>query len=487
MPRLTALVLAAALLAGASLSAQQTNALQRASAALKVEGAQTLLIQASGTQYSVGQAPTATEPWPPVELKGYMMAVNFETNAGRLDMQRFMGPVMPRGGGAPFTGMQRQVQHVMGEYAWNQPLLEAPAQPAPAAAVERMLYVWSTPQGFVRAALANKATMRNVSGGTEVSFTIGGRHKMTGLINAQGQVERVQMWIDNPVLGDMLVETTWSGYRDFGGVPFPSSMKQTQGGHPALELTVFAVLGNTPLVITVPENVRTAKAPPVTVESEKLAEGVFHLRGGSHNSLAVDMGDHIVVVEGPLNEARSEAVIAETKKLIPNKPIRFVVNTHVHFDHSGGLRTFVDEGATVVTQQSNVAYYEKAWSAPRTLNPDRLSKSRKRASFQPVTGRYTLKGANRTIELHELSGNPHNGAMLVVWLPTEKVLFQSDMFNPPAPNAQIPPASQALVNFAETLKKLNIQPERFAGGHGNRVATPEDFAKVLGSSAAATQ
>ncbi|OFW13585.1 MAG: hypothetical protein A3F70_14810 [Acidobacteria bacterium RIFCSPLOWO2_12_FULL_67_14] len=487
MPRLTALVLAAVLLAGAGLSAQQTNALQRAAAALKVEGTQTLLIQASGTQYSVGQPPTAAEAWPPVELKGYLMAMNFELSAARLDMQRFMGPVMPRGGGAPFTGLQRQVQHVMGEYAWNQPLLEAPAQPAPAAAVERMLYIWSTPQGFVKAALANKATMRNVSGGTDVSFTIGGRYKMSGLINAQGQVERVQTWVDNPVLGDMLVETTWSGYRDFGGIPFPSSMKQTQGGHPSLDLTIFAVQANTPLVITVPENVRTAKMPPVTAESEKLAEGVFHVRGGSHNSLAVDMGDHIVVVEGPLNEARSEAVIAETKKLIPGKPIRFVVNTHVHFDHSGGLRTFVDEGATVVTQQSNVAFYEKAWTAPRTLGPDRLAKSRKRASFQPVTGRYTLKGANRTIELHELQGNPHNAAMLVVWLPNEKVLFQSDMFNPPAPNQQVPPASPALLNFAEALKKLNIQPEKFAGGHGNRVAMPADYTKVLGSSAAATQ
>jgi glyoxylase-like metal-dependent hydrolase (beta-lactamase superfamily II) len=487
MLRFTAFALAVVLAAAASPWAQETTAIQRASAALGVDGTRTLLIQASGTQFTVGQAPSATEAWPPVELKGYLLAISYETASARLDIQRFMGPVMPRGGGAAFTGLQRQTQLVSGDYAWNQATLEAPAQPQPAAAVERMLAIWTTPHGFLKAATANKATTRNARGGTEVAFTVGGRYRITGFINAQNQVERVQTWIDNPVFGDMLVETTYTGYRDFGGLQFPAQIRQTQGGHPSYDLTVFAVQANTPLDLTVPENVRAAQMPPVTAEAEKLAEGVFHLRGGSHHSLAVDMGDHIVVVEGPLNESRSEAVIAETKRLIPNKPIRFVVNTHVHFDHSGGLRTFVDEGATVVTHASNPAFYEKAWAAPRTLNADRLAKSRKRPAFQPVTGRATLRGTNsRVIELHELTGNPH-AAILIVWLPAERVLFQSDMFNPPAPNATPPPASPTLLNFAETLKKLSIQPERFAGGHGNRVATQADLDKVLGTGATATR
>jgi glyoxylase-like metal-dependent hydrolase (beta-lactamase superfamily II) len=193
------------------------------------------------------------------------------------------------------------------------------------------------------------------------------------------------------------------------------------------------------------------------------------------------MGDHIVVVEGPQNEARSEVAIAEAKRVIPDKPIRYVVNTHIHFDHSGGLRTYVDEGATVVTHQANQAFYEKAWAAPRTINPDRLSKSGKTATFQGVADRAELKGANnRVIELHVLQGNPHNEQILVAWLPAERILFQSDMMTPPASNATVPPPSPTVANFYDNVQRLKIQPRQIVGGHGNRVGTMADLNKVAG-------
>lgn len=491
MRRVMALT-AAGVLALASIPlAQQAGAIQAAAGALGAENIRTLQYTGSGRQFSVGQPPTATEPWPPVELRNFSASIDYETGSQRLELLRFMGPVMPRGGGAPFSGEQRQVQVVSGTFAWNVPPAAggqaAPAaQPQPAAVAERMLQIWSTPHGFLKAAMKNNATTRRASAGTEASFTVDGKYRVTGLINAQNQVTRVQTWIDNPVLGDMLVETTYSDYRDFGGVQFPAQIRQTQGGHPALELTVSSVQANPAVDIAVPDNVRTAAAPPPTVEAEILAEGVYHLRGGSHHSMAVDMGDHIVVIEAPQNDARSEAVIAEAKKLIPGKPIRFVVNTHVHFDHSGGLRTYVDEGATIVTQLANRAFYERAWANPRTVNPDRLAKSRRRASLQTVADQLVLKGAgSRTIELYVLRGNPHNEQTLVAWLPAEKVLFQSDMFNPPAPNAPIPPPSPTLTNFAENLRRLNIQPDRIAGGHGNRVATRADLDKLMGRAATA--
>ena len=118
---------------------------------------------------------------------------------------------------------------------------------------------------------------------------------------------------------------------------------------------------------------------------EKLANGVYYVKGGSHHSVAIDQRDHIVVVEAPQNEARSAAVIAKVKETIPNKPIRYVINTHHHFDHSGGLRTYVDEGATVVTHALNKPYYERAWAAPRTINPDKLASSNKSATFETFT------------------------------------------------------------------------------------------------------
>jgi hypothetical protein len=115
------------------------------------------------------------------------------------------------------------------------------------------------------------------------------------------------------------------------------------------------------------------------------------------------------------------------------------------------------------------------------VSPDRLSKSAKKAAFQGVTDRSELKGTNnRVIELHVLRGNPHNEQTLVAWLPAEKVLFQSDMINPPAPNATVPPPTPTITNFADNLRRLKIDPDQIVGGHGNRIATRADLNSVAG-------
>jgi len=464
---------------------QQRNALQAATETLGVPSLRSLRFTATGQSYVLGQPPSASEPWPVRPVKNYEVTLVFGAGGSmRIDQTLVMPTPQPRGGGAPFNGEQRQIQLVNGLIAWNEtpnPQGGQPAaQPQPAAAVERMVWMWMvSPQGVLKA--AGNVPTRAVGNGTEVVFTVGGRYRMTALINRMNQVERVETAIPNDVLGDMAVVTTYSGYRNFGGVQFPSRIVQTEGGYPTLELTVSNVEANAFVSIDVPESVRTATAPAVTVMSQKVAEGIFWLTGGSHHSLAVDMGDHVVMIEAPQNEARSEAVIAETKKLIPNKPIRYVVNTHIHFDHSGGLRTYVDEGATVVTHQANRAFYAKAWAAPRALMADRLSKSRKTAMFQTVTDRGELRGSNgRTIELHLLQKNPHNEQLLVAWLPAEKILFQSDMMNPPAPNTPAPPPTPTITNFYDNLQRLNIQPQQIVGGHGNRISTLADLRTVAG-------
>jgi glyoxylase-like metal-dependent hydrolase (beta-lactamase superfamily II) len=294
-------------------------------------------------------------------------------------------------------------------------------------------------------------------------------------------VERVQTWIDNPVLGDTPVEVTYSDYRDFGGVQFPARMVRTQGGHPVLDITVSEVRANPGVDVAVPEQVRSFTPPPVRVEVQKLADGVYWMTGGSHHSLAIDQRDHIVVVEAPQNEERSLAVIASVKETIPNKPIRYLVNSHAHFDHSGGLRTYVDEGATIVTHQMNRPFYEQAWAAPHALNPDRLAQSNRAPVFETFTDRHVLTDGRRSIEIHHIAGNGHNDAMVMVYLPAERILTEADAFTPPAPNAPAPAMPNPFaVNLHDNIQRLKLDVRQIAALHGARAGTMADLRNFIG-------
>jgi len=472
----------------AATTAQQ-NALQTAASTLGVANLKTLEFKGSGRNFSVGQNYTPAEPWPAVPVKEFTATMNFETASMRVDLLREMGTVMPRGGGAPFTGQQRQIQFVSGNYAWNMPPA-APGGPAPQAAPnaaaqpERMLALWATPQGFVKAAMANNATTRQARGNTEVFFTVGGKYKMTGTINPQGQVTKVQTWIDQSIVGDMLVETTYSGYQSMGGVMFPSRILQTQDGYPALELTVSGVTANPAFDAPVPDTVRNAPPPPaVVVAVDKLGDGVYYLTGGSHHSLAIEMRDHIVVVDTPNNEERAAAVLAKAKELIPNKPIRFVATSHHHWDHLGGIRTAIDEGATIVTHQSNKAFLERVAKTPHTLVPDRLAASKKPLKIQTMGDRGQLTDGTRTIEFHRLQGYEHTGDMMVTYLPKEKILAEPDAFTPP-PKAGMPlvvtavPSAKALL---ANIQRLKLDVAVIAPFHGNRKTDVAELANAAGA------
>jgi glyoxylase-like metal-dependent hydrolase (beta-lactamase superfamily II) len=468
----------------AAACSKPSGTLPAAADALKAGEVKSIEYSGTGRWFQFGQAPNATLPWPQFDVSRFTAAINYDTPAARVQMTRKQTVDPARARPAPAEASVDQ--HVSGAAAWN---LATPAgaaagtppapQAQPAAVEERTMEIWSTPHGFLKAAQANNATSQATDGGSDVTFTAG-KNKYVGKINAQNQVERVQTWIDNPVLGDTLVETTFSDYRDFGGIMFPGHIVRTQGGHPVLDLTISDVKSNPAVDIPVPEAVRAASVPPVVATAEKLADGVYYVRGGTHHSVAIDQADHVVVVEGPQSEARSLAVIAKVKETIPNKPLRYLINTHVHFDHSGGLRTWVDEGATIVTHQMNKPYYEQAWAAPRTLGPDRLAQSRKNATFETVADKHVLTDGKRAIEIYEIAGSGHNDGFLMVYLPKEKILVEGDAYTPVAAGAPPPAINPYSVNLHENIQRLKLDVRQIAALHGPRVTTIADLRGAIG-------
>jgi glyoxylase-like metal-dependent hydrolase (beta-lactamase superfamily II) len=440
-----------------------------ASKAMGADGLKTVQYSGTATEFAFGQAMNATSPWPPFADKSYTRTINYETPAWRVD--RVLADIPPdrRGGGLPPGPTQTVV--ISANTPWAQ-----------------QVDLWMTPYGFLRAAANNSATVKSESMSgkkyTVVTFTAPNKAKVNGYIDGQNMLDRVETWIDNPMTGDTLTEVTYSGYKDFGGVKFPTSILQKQGGYPTLDLSVTDVKPNAPANIQPPQGggAGGAQAPPAT--SQKLADGVYLILP-AYAALAVDFKDYIVVVEGPQSEARASAVIAEAKRVIPNKPIRYVVNTHNHFDHSSGLRTFVAEGATIITYQSNKAYYEKIFALPHTLSPDRQSEAKKKISIETMTDKKMLTDGNHVIELHRLQGSNHDDGLIVAYLPKEKILVEADAFNPPAqPNA--PPANPLNannVNLMENIERLKLDVETIIPIHypaDSRKVTMAELMRAVG-------
>ncbi|MFY9656422.1 MAG: MBL fold metallo-hydrolase [Methylocystis sp.] len=475
---------AAALIVAAALGAGPAGAasLQEAATLLSANNAKTLEFSGSGHWWQFGQAPVPGGAWPKFDVSSYTATIDLAANAERVQFARTQ---VLDGRARPTPIEQKADWYVSGEKAWN--LAPPPGAAADAAPVatpaflqrdERIAEIVSTPQGFLKAALANNAELKPAGEAVEVAFSVG-KQRYVGLIGADNHVLSVKTWVDTPVLGDTLIETSFSGYKDFGGVHFPSEISRSEGGFPVLHINVASAKLNGPADIAVPANITSLSSNPVTVVSEKIGDGVYYLIGGTHHSLAVEEKDGVILVEAPLNEERSEAVIKEVAELIPGKSIKYVINSHVHFDHSGGLRTLADVGATIVTQDISKAYYEKAWAQPRTIHPDRLALSKKTPKFETYEHKLSL-GDERPVEIHHIAGSGHSDDLALVYLPKEKLVIEADAYTPAAAGAPPPKSPNPFsVNLYENIEKLGLNVERIAGLHG-RVATIDELRSVIG-------
>jgi len=324
--------------------------------------------------------------------------------------------------------------------------------------------------------------------------------RLTGEFNNDNLLERVVTWVPDPVLGDKMVELRFSDYKDVGGgVKMAHRVHAHMGDHPLipgghnwLDLRISKIeVNGANTAQAVPDAVRNAALPVQNrVVTQTLAPGVVLMGGGSHNSLAVEFKDYVVMIEGPLSNQRTNAVVAETKKMFPNKPIRYLVNTHNHFDHLGGVRGYVAEGATVITDEKNKNFYQRVVLAPqsRTLSPDRLSQrpfaptGPGQLNVQGFTDNYTISDGNQIVEVHHVEGLNHSDNMSIVYLPKQKILVSADMGGPPAAGTNPPVNANAIVLY-QNIKRLNLDVTTHVPIHGN--AGPQsEFDRIVGPAAA---
>ena len=191
------------------------------------------------------------------------------------------------------------------------------------------------------------------------------------------------------------------------------------------------------------------------------------------------MKDFMIVVETPLNDGRSIPVLAQVKQLVPGKPVRYVINSHTHFDHSGGLRAAVAEGATIITQAQNKPYFERAFAVANTIAPDQLAKSGKKARFKTVEDKLVLSDGTRSVEIYHVDDSHHTDAFLMVYLPRERLLVEADSFTPGPPDAPVPAQPNPNhTNLVDNLARLDLPVDRILPLHGRVVPLTELYVAV---------
>jgi glyoxylase-like metal-dependent hydrolase (beta-lactamase superfamily II) len=200
---------------------------------------------------------------------------------------------------------------------------------------------------------------------------------------------------------------------------------------------------------------------------------VYMLNLGDVN-IAAQVGDDGILLVDTGPAAWSDRITQTLRDRFPGKPIRYIINTHSHFDHASGLRTYAAEGVTIVTHPGNIPYYEQLWAGPRTINPDRLAKSGRKATFEGVAGSRTFTDGVRRLVVHHYAGNFHNPGMLMVHLPKERILIEADSYTPPPTNTEAPGGILNLVHFYEAVERLRLEVEQIIPIHG-RLVTMEDL------------
>jgi glyoxylase-like metal-dependent hydrolase (beta-lactamase superfamily II) len=496
-----------------SVSAQDAqSALRAAARAMGTANVDAVEITGSGWHGQVGQSYVLDGDWPRFEVFEYTRVIDYDAGASREDLHRRRGSYPAVGGGAPFAGDQLITEVVADGHAWNiqgdravrpgRPYMDGVAH-----ADFRYLDILLTPHGFLKAALeaddataitlpianeSNNGLSQNNRLVTVVSFTALDKYRVNGTINDENLIEIISTWVPNPVYGDMLFEMRYTEYGEFDGILFPTRLHEHQGdpvlnpAHNSLDIRVSDVRVNPDVPdFDVPSEVRNAPQSSVNVESQAVADGVWRIAGGSHHSMLVEFEDFVTVIEAPLNEARSLAVIEEIGRLVPGKPIRYVVNTHHHFDHSGGLRTYLSQGAVIVTHEGNREFYEDVLFHPglRSLAPDRLATyypmfktSRRPAPIEGVNRQYVISDGSRTLDVYPVLGNAHTQTMVIAHLPAEGILFNADMYN-----AGIPVQPFRLPNMrtlAANIERLGLDVEQHVTMHG-QTGSHEEFLQAV--------
>jgi glyoxylase-like metal-dependent hydrolase (beta-lactamase superfamily II) len=441
----------------------------------------TVAIEGEGENFNLGQNRAPDADLPMFKVTAYRRVIDYGGLRWRQEQMRT--PQFLTGNPSPV----KQVAGLDGGIAYNVAADGTATRATDAIARDRRLEIVHTPIGVMQAALAEGATLSNAhqhDGHDIVDIKTAAGDSLTLAVDASTHLPvRVVSMTDQPNLGDVAIETEFGSYQDTGGLMLPTRITSKLDRQTLVSIAVArTVINGETGDLAAPAAARNAAAPVATasVAVEPIADGVWYLAGQSHHSVLVELSDQLVLVEAPQHDTRALAVIAKARELRPGKPLRKVIVTHHHFDHSGGVRAAVSEGLTIVAHAATRPFFEDLVRRSHTMAGDALAKNPKPLAFEGVAGELVMQDPMRTLAIYPIEGNPHADTLLMVYLPKERVLVEADVYTPPALNATTAPRFPFAANLVENITKRKLRVDRLAPIHGRIVP----FSALMGAVAA---
>jgi glyoxylase-like metal-dependent hydrolase (beta-lactamase superfamily II) len=435
----------------------------------RILAVRTLVLEGRGENFNFGQNLTPSADLPRYEITQYQRSIDYSTLRLFTDLTReprfVTGNTLPQ---RQRTGLDRDV-------AYNVNNDGVMSRVGGQAATDRLNELFHHPVGFLQAAWApgSEITEEQPRGQQRwIRITAAG-NKFGILIDPVTSLPtKIQKVSYNAMLGDIVIETELADWRRVDGLMLPMRLTQKfteKWVISDVRLTaarVNADVGDIAATAAVRAQPLPVPAAP-TVNVEEIAPGVWYLNGQTHHSVAIEQQRSIVLVEAPQSEERTLAVIEKARTLVPGKPVDVVINTHHHFDHAGGIRAAISQGLTVLTHEGNRDFYERSvFPGRHTVMSDAQARNPKPLRLMALGDTYVRRDSLRVIETYQITGSPHSGSMLVVYLPAERILIQADLYNPPAANATAPVTFPFLANLLENIQRRGLQVDRVVGIHG---------------------
>ena len=442
---------------------------------------ETLLLEGDGRQYRLGQNNDPSDTLPYWELDEYQREYDLVNDRWRVVQRRTSGYLT----GNPVI-QQEQTVGVDGDIGYDVSEDGTVGRAAAATAADRRADYYHHPIPLIQLALTEGSVVGNLrqEGGQDVvDITAASGETYTMYVDPTTKyASRIVSQGFHGVLGDVTLTTRFEDYAETGGfggfearLTLPRGITAMTEDFRTWELRVENVTDRDLGDLSAPEEARSAPAPEfmAEVQVEEVGDGIWRLAGQSHHSILIEFDDFLALVEAPQNDARTLAVIAQARELQPDKPLQYVVNTHHHFDHSGGIRAAVSEGLTIITHETNAEFYEDLVQRSHTRMPDTLASNPQELTLELVDNEiYELGEGRRTLQIARVRPNPHTDAMLVGYLPRERILIEADLYT--ANSAEAPFAA----NLLRTLDEREWRVDQVLPLHGQsfEIAVLEDAA-----------